>query len=196
MLFDNLKNRIAFIPHAFGLDISDTSIKFFQLSRRGNTFDIEAYGQHNIESGLVSRGLIKDVKKVSEILKTALKEYGKNGLSDFVIFSVQDEQVFLKSITIPQISLSELSNTILIEAERSMPIEVKNAYLDYHIIKKDYGDGNMQVLLAASKKDAVDALVEVIESSGLRPIIAEPEVVAIARSVVSPHDFKMALVIV
>ena len=62
MLFDNLKNRIAFIPHAFGLDISDTSIKFFQLSRRGNTFDIEAYGQHNIKNGLLSQGFIKDLK--------------------------------------------------------------------------------------------------------------------------------------
>src|SRR3990167_10175114 len=188
MLFASLKNRLNLIPHAFGLDISDTSIKFFQLSKYRTRFEIEAYGQKNIESGLVSRGSIKDVKKLSQILATMLKEYKDGGLSNYVVFSVPDEQVFLKSVTMPQISAEELGSSILVEAERSMPIDIESAYLDYHIIKSDEGNGNMEVLLAASPKKEVDAFIEVVECAGLTPIIAEPEIAAIARSVILTQD--------
>ena len=196
MLFASLKNRLNLIPHAFGLDISDTSIKFFQLSKYRTRFEIEAYGQKNIESGLVSRGSIKDVKKLSQILATMLKEYKDGGLSNYVVFSVPDEQVFLKSVTMPQISAEELGSSILVEAERSMPIDIESAYLDYHIIKSDEGNGNMEVLLAASPKKEVDAFIEVVECAGLTPIIAEPEIAAIARSVILTQDAKTAAVIV
>lgn len=190
---NNLKNYTETIPPAFGLDISDSSMKFVQFSEDTKGLEIDLYAQKFIPEGIIEKGAIKNTEKLSAILKDALKKYRDSGLYEYVIFSLPDEQSFLKLIQLPGVGEDELESAILVEAERNIPIDISDAYLDYFVLSR----GQVQnILLVASKRDVVDNYVKAIIDSDLRPIIAEPEVLAISRSVLSQEEIKQQCVVV
>ena len=61
-------------PEAFGLDISDLSLKIVKLKKRGNFFTLSSYGKEEIEPGIIKRGEIKDEKKLAEIIRESIKK--------------------------------------------------------------------------------------------------------------------------
>lgn len=69
-MFKNL-----FKTKSFGLDISDDSIKFIKLIKKGNEIKIKSFGEKKIPEGIVEFGEIKDEEKIKEILSTFKKEY-------------------------------------------------------------------------------------------------------------------------
>jgi len=184
------------IPKAFGLDISDSSIKIVQLYRQKDKFDIDLYAEKLIPKGVVQRGAIKDGEKLSEILIKIVKEHGDGVLSNYVVCSLPDEQVFLKTIKVPKGGEKELEHTALIETERNIPIDVRNAYLDFSVLKSKDKDKEAGVLLAAAQLPVADSYINSLQTAGLSPIILEPEVAAIARSVIAEEDKSISLVIV
>ena len=163
------------IPRAFGLDISDSSLKFMQLSSKGGSFSIDLYGEKFLERGVVERGIIKDKKKVSEVIKEVILEYKDAHLSKYVIMSLPDENTFLKTLKLPHAGLKELESTIVVEAERNVPVDVNNLYLDYYIFEEDAKDHTIGVLLAAAQSMIVDSFIDTVIDAGLSPVVVEPE---------------------
>ena len=50
-------------PEAFGLDISDLSLKIIKLKRKGKFFDLASFGEEEIKPGIIKEGEIKDEEK-------------------------------------------------------------------------------------------------------------------------------------
>lgn len=192
MLLDKLKTYTELytevIPRAFGLDISDSSLKFMQLSPRKSGFGIDLYGVKPLKKGVVDRGIIKDKEKLSEVIKKLRLEYKDAHLSKYVVLSLPDENTFLKTIKLPYAGRRELESTIVVEAERNIPLDVDSLYLDYYIFEENPKDSTIRVLLAAAKNTVVDSFVDTVVDAGLLPVIVEPEVSAIGRSVLSSAD--------
>ncbi|MEX2145293.1 MAG: type IV pilus assembly protein PilM [Candidatus Spechtbacterales bacterium] len=184
--FNITKQYLAISPAAFGLDISDTSLKYVQLEPEEGYFDLRVYGQKDIPKGIVEKGVIKKPSELSAILKKSLVKEGPKGLSSYAVFSLPDEETFLKQIRLPEMSDDELENAVYIEAEGNIPIDINDAYLDYNILKrhKDKNGFHIDVLLAAARRSSVDTYTEVLLEAGITPVALEPEVVAISRSAI------------
>ena len=176
------------IPRAFGLDISDSSLKFMQLSIKGKSFSIDLYGEKPIEQGVVERGIIKDKEKLSEVIKKLRLEYKDAHLSKYVVSSLPDENTFLKTIKLPHAGFQELESTIVVEAERNIPLDVDSLYLDYYIFEENSKERTIRVLLAATQNTIVDSFIDSVVDAGLFPVVVEPEVSAIGRSVLNSTD--------
>jgi type IV pilus assembly protein PilM len=67
----------------------------------------------------------------------------------------------------------ELEDQIQWEAEQYIPFDVNEVNLDFQILDSSEGDGQMDVLLVAAKKDLIDDYVQVISEAGLTPSVVD-----------------------
>lgn len=170
---------------AFGLDISDLSLKIAKLRKSGSNFNLAVFGGKEIEAGIIKEGEIKEEKKLSETLQVAIKSWGGRNLGKYVVVSLPEEKAFLQVIQLPRMSEEDLSSAVVFEAENYIPLPIDQVYLDYEIIAplRNHLD-HWDVLLAALPREIVDPYVSCLKSAGLTPLALEIESLAIARALV------------
>ena len=65
--FPSIKNP------AFGIDLSDWSIKIANLEKRGDGFFLAGFGRQEIKEGLIEEGQIKNESELLKTLAAAVK---------------------------------------------------------------------------------------------------------------------------
>jgi type IV pilus assembly protein PilM len=188
-------------PEAFGLDISDLSLKIIQLKKTKKFFDLASFGEEKIKPGIIKGGEIKDEKALIKILKKALAEIkGEKFRTKYVIASLPEEKTFLQVIQMPKMKEEELKSAIVYEAENYIPLPIEEVYLDSQIVPPVYNHlpehqrrvkmnevhrlDHLDVLIAALPKKTVDPYLFSLKEAGLKPIAFEIESQAIARALI------------
>jgi len=173
-------------PEAFGLDISDLSLKIVKLKKRGNFFTLSSYGKEEIEPGIIKRGEIKDEKKLAEIIRESIKKVrGEKLKTNYVVASLPEEKAFLQVIQMPRLPEEDLKSAVIYEAENYIPTPIEEVYLDYQIVPPVYDHlDHLDILIAALPKKTVDPYLSVLKLAGLRPKVLEIESLAIARALI------------
>lgn len=166
------------------LDISDSSIKVFQLERSGSVDRVRSFGIKEIPPGYVDNGKIINQEKVIEAIKELLSKTGPRKINtQKVICSLPESKVFLHAVTIPTMSEEEAAEAVKWEIEASIPLSVDQVYYDWQFLDKK--DGKQNVLTASVAKDFSDELCDILEKCGLEVCCLEMESIAIARSLIS-----------
>jgi type IV pilus assembly protein PilM len=75
--------------------------------------------------------------------------------------------VIVKRVNMPAMSPEQLHEQIGWEAEQYIPFDVNEVNLDFQILEPDAGDGQMEILLVAAKRDLIDDYVQVVAEAGL-----------------------------
>lgn len=180
-------------PEAFGLDISDSSLKIAKLEKNGKSLSLASFGTTVIEPGVIEKGEVKDEKALTEIIKESLyKVSGKKLNAKYVIASLPEEKSFLQVIQMPKMNEEELKKAVYFAAENYIPLPVEEVYLDFQIVTPVYDHlDHLDVLVVAFPKEIVDAYVNPLKKAGLNIKALEIESLAIARSLIrnglSPH---------
>jgi len=175
-----LNNRL----ETFGLDLSDRSIKVAQFKNEKNKLKLCAYGRSDIPEGLIVGGEIRDELQVSQIIRNTLENTKINPIkSKFVIYSIPEPKGFIRVITIPRTEESEIKEAIMYEAEQLFPIDIEESYVDWQILSSD--EKLTKVIVAVVPMVLVDSYSSLMKSSGLRPVVAEIESIAITRSLIN-----------
>ncbi|MCD6232914.1 type IV pilus assembly protein PilM [bacterium] len=177
-------------PKAFGLDISDLSLKLAMLERKGKSLRLVSFNQVNIPPKVVKHGEIKNEKKLGEIIREAVsKTKGKKIRTKYVICSLPEEKAFLDVIQMPQIPEENLKEAVRLEAENYIPLPANSVCLDSQVIRPLYDHvKNMEVLVGAISKNIADSYIETIKLAGFRPLALEIESLAIARAIVPKEN--------
>ena len=177
---------LALKPEAFGLDISDLSLKIVKLKKRGNFFTLSSYGKEEIEPGLIKGGEIKDEKKLAEILRESIKKVrGKKLKTNYVVASLPEEKAFLQVIQMPRLPEEDLKSAVIYEAENYIPTPLEEIYLDYQIVPPIYDHlDHLDILIAALPKKTVDPYLSALKLAGFVPKVLEIESMAIARALI------------
>ena len=63
--------------HAFGLDISDRSIKVIALEKTSAGLKLASFGQAKVRAGIIDKGEVKNTKELAGIIKKAIKKITK-----------------------------------------------------------------------------------------------------------------------
>ena len=180
-------------PEAFGLDISDLSLKFLMLRKKRKIFSVVSFGEAEIEPGIIEQGEIKDEEKLAKIVKEATKKVK----TKYVVASLPEEKAFLQVIKMPMISEEELKSAILFEAENYIPLSVNEVYLDCEVVPPVYNHlKHLDVLLAAIPKKTVDPYLRVLKNANLKPIAFEIESLAIARALIKSQTTQYPVLII
>jgi len=162
-----------------GLDISSSAVKLLELASgdRG-VLRVERYAIEPLSSEAVVDGNIANFDAVSDGLRRALRRFG-NGVKNVAI-ALPTSAVFAKKITLPA-GLRELDMEMQVESEAAqvIPFALDEVNLDFQVIGPANSPGEVEVLVAASRKEQIDDRVGVAESCGLKVTVVDVESLAL-----------------
>ena len=173
-------------PEAFGLDISDLSLKIVKLKKRGKFFSLASFGEEKIKPGIIKEGEVKDEDKLAEAIKAAVRKVkGEKLQTNYLVASLPEEKSFLQIIKMPKMAEEDLKSAVIYEAENHIPMPIDQVYLDCQIIPPVLDDSiHFNILLAALPRKTVDPYLSSFKKAGLQPKILEIESLSIARAMV------------
>ena len=182
---------------AFGLDLSDQTIKVAQLKKVGGRLKLAGYNRREVPKGIIEDGEIKKSGELAEIIKKTISESKPRPISTkFVVYSIPETKGFIQVARLPKIEEGTIIETIAGESERFFPISIKESYFDWQVLPGKMKNRETEVLIAAAPHSIVDSYSKTLEEAGLKPAAAEIESIAIARSLVSRRQSsKPALII-
>ncbi|HNX91148.1 MAG TPA: type IV pilus assembly protein PilM, partial [Candidatus Omnitrophota bacterium] len=102
--------------------------------------------------------------KIGKVIKETLEEVDIKPSQ--VNLSISGANVIVRFITMPVMSKEHLENAMVFEAEKYIPFNVNEVIMDFHILGSPE-KGQMNVLLAAAKKDYVQSQIELMEKLGI-----------------------------
>ena len=183
ILFHNISQIVS---PAFGLDLSDLSLKIAFLKKYKQGMKLESFDREEIPQGIISKGKIQKKGELTKIIREAVKEVkGRKLKIKHVICSLPEQHAFVRVIQLPKMKLAEVKEAVKWEAEANIPMSIEEVYLDWQIVKPlvDRLD-HLDVLINAVPKNLVDEYVEVLKGAGLKPLALEIESMATARSLI------------
>ena len=166
-----------------GIDISATAVKLLELSRSGNTYRVESYAAEALPDNSVIDKNIAEIEPVSEVIAKAVRKSGTK--VKFAAAAVAGSSVITKIIEMPaNLSDEDMETQIQLEADQYIPFPLEDVALDFEIIGlNEHNPDRVDVMLAASRADNVDARVGALDLGGLTAKVVDIEAFAIENCV-------------
>ena len=172
-----------------GVDISASSIKILELSRSGDHYRVERYAVEPLPQNAVIEHTITEVDQVAQTMQRAVKRSGTKCKN--VAVAVAGSHVISKIINMPAgMADRDLQTQIELEADRYIPYPLDEVNLDFQILgPADSGGEQVNVLIAACRKEIVDDYLAVTQGAGLTPTVIDIETYAMenAYSLIAQH---------
>ena len=185
-------------PQAFGLDISDLSLKVAQLEKKQQGFRLASYGGGELAEGVIKGGEIKDEEKLASSIQRALQQVkGKKIHTRYVVAALPEEKAFVQVVQLPRMKKEEMMAAIRFQAESYIPYPIDTVYLDFAVIPPMRNHLNhVDVLVASLPRQVVDMYVSVLKKAGLVPLVLEIEAIALTRAVIEKGVAPMPVLVV
>ena len=178
--------------NAFGLDISDTSIKILQLKHDGKATVLQAFADVPLSDKVISNNVITSSDRLAQNIMKAVTA-AKHVDTKYVVCSIPETKSFVRTLEIPKIPEDEIDGAIPYELEQDIPISIDQVYMDWQLIHEM--PQTLKLLVTATPKEYVDALLSSLRSIKLRPLGFELESQATARALVGPSDMDKSVLI-
>lgn len=170
-----------------GLDIGTTHVRAAEVEfgsggpARTATPTVVRYGEVPLPAGAVRDGEVAESSTVVSALKqlwARAKFSHKN-----VVVGVGNQRVVVRDLDLPMMPPSQIRSSLPFQVADMLPVAVEDAILDFVPTSSFQGEhGPMQRgLLVAATKDTVGASTEVVEASGLRPVMVDLGALALTR---------------
>lgn len=159
-----------------GLDVSSSSVKMVELTDAGKgSYRIERYAIEALPRDAVVDGNITNLEAVAEAVKKAWKRLATT--TKFVAMALPSAAVISKKIIVPAGQREqELELLVESEANQYIPFALDEVNLDFQVLgPAPTGPDEVEVLIAASRKEKVEDRVAVAEAAGLRPLVMDVE---------------------
>ncbi len=172
-----------------GIDVSSSACKVLELSKADDHIRVERYAVEPLPQNSVVEHAITEVEQVAQAVERAVKRSGTRCRHAAV--AVAGAHVITKTIKMPaNLSDAELQTQIEMEADHYIPYPLDEVNMDYQVLgaSEDNAD-EMEVLMAACRKEIVDDYVAVIQGPGLTPAVVDIETYAMenAYSLIAEH---------
>jgi type IV pilus assembly protein PilM len=159
-----------------GLDISSSSVKLVELSRdKAGNLVLERCAIEPLERGWISDGSIEKFDEVADALRRLVKKSGAKTKN--VAMALPPSAVITKKIILPGgMNDQELEAQVETEANQYIPFPLDEVSLDFCVIGPSATSvGDVEVLIAASRKEKVQDIQGLAEAAGLLPVIVDVE---------------------
>ena len=159
-----------------GLDISSSAVKMVELSgSRAGSMQLECYAIENLPEGAVVDGNVSNLEAVAEVVARCWKRLSTS--TKFVAMAVPTAAVITKKIILPA-GLRETDMEIQVESEANqyIPFALEEVNLDFQVVgPAPSSPDEVEVLIAASRKEGVEDRVACAEAAKLRPMVMDME---------------------
>ena len=166
-----------------GLDISSSSVKLVELGRQGDgQLVLERCAMEPLERGWITDGNVEKFDEVAEAVRRVVKKSGTRTKN--VALALPASSVITRKIVLPDgLSEQELEVQVESEANQYIPFSLDEVSLDFCVIGPSANSaGDVDVLIAASRKDKVQDRQGLAEAAGLKPVVLDVESYASRRA--------------
>ena len=154
-----------------GVDVGSDSIKAIELTQQSDDLLCTGYGQVEIPRGADPADALSDLLKACDF-QTKRCATSVSGRSVIVRF--------LPMIDVPE---SNLQSAVRFEADKYIPFELDEVQMDCaKLASGGSKEGEMKVLLVASKKDVIQSRVKLLKSAGLEPALIDVDPFAVGNA--------------
>ncbi len=136
---------------------------------------VTKFHQLPLPADTLTNGHITNPAALSEILTQLLKQVSPPG--KYVVLGVPEHLAFTKSFSFPKLSIPEIRDAVVWEAEHYLPLPLDQMYLDWCLLPQSEHD--VQVL--AVPKSAIDAYIDLVKKLGKIPFALETNSLTLAR---------------
>lgn len=176
-LFSRSSNKL------LGIDISSSAVKLVEVSRasvRGQwLYKVEAFATTAIPEGVVESKRINDPGVVGDAIRDVVTRSGTSAKRAATALS--GSSIISRVIQLPAgLSESEMEAMVALEADQYIPQHIDEVRYDFNVVGVNAANpDSVDVLLAASRGDVVDDLINALEVGGLIPEVVDAEPYAV-----------------
>jgi type IV pilus assembly protein PilM len=166
----------------FALDIGTNAVRVLQLSQTGpDSWSLEHFGYAPLDEKTSTSNAPEAVRRLGEVIMTAV---GQSGIkTKNVVIGLPSSKTFTTVIEVPVMAEAELKSTLKYQVDQYIPIPINEAKVDWAPLGTSLHDPKQQeILLASTVNTFAEERLEFIESLGLDVIAAEPDPLAMVRS--------------
>lgn len=159
-----------------GLDISTSSVKVVELGRdKTDGWTLLAAAMVPLERGWINDGAIVKFDEVADAVRRAIKKSGTK--TKQVAMALPPSAVITKKIVLPGgLNEAALEEQVQVEANQYIPFPLDEVSLDFCIIGPNAAsDADIDVLIAAARREKVQDVLGLAEAVGLQPVILDVE---------------------
>ena len=163
-------------PPLLGLDISSSSVKLVELSRdKSGNLVLDRCAIEPLERGWITDGNVEKFDEVAEAVRRVVKKSGTKTRQ--VAMALPASAVITKKIILPGgLNDADLESQVESEANQYIPFSLDEVSLDFCVVgPSTTSAGDVEVLIAASRKEKVQDRQGLAEAAGLKPIIVDVE---------------------
>lgn len=166
-------------PPLIGADLSSSSIKMLELSEAGRgRYRVERYAIEPLPKESIADGNINKLEAVTEALKRCHKRLGTSVRN--VALALPNAAVISKKILVPAGQTEEeLELQVETEANQYIPFSLDEVNLDFQVLgPAPNNPDDVEVLIAASRKEKIDDRVAAAEAAGLKATVMDVDLFA------------------
>lgn len=185
-----------------GIDIGTSSIKIVELSRWGERRKLDNYGEITAQAfyqktfrGFDKNTLLLSNDEISKAIKAVLDEAKIKTRK--AVFSIPDFSSFFTNFELPPMTKKELSQAVIFEARRHVPLPLAEVVLDWQIIEGEANNrkkSKLKILLVAVPKEVINQYQKIAKLSNLEIFCLEAEVFGLVRSLIKEEKETVALI--
>jgi type IV pilus assembly protein PilM len=159
-----------------GLDISSSSVKLVELGQdKSGNLVLQNCAIVPLERGWITDGNIDKFDEVADAVRRLVVKSGTKTKN--VAMALPPSAVITKKIVLPGgLSDQELEMQVESEANQYIPFPLDEVSLDFCIVGPSANaTGDVEVLIAASRREKVQDIQGLAEAAGLKPVIVDVE---------------------
>jgi type IV pilus assembly protein PilM len=169
-------------PPVVGLDVSSTTVKLLELSSSGGRYRVESYAVSSLPLEAVIEKNVNDVDGVANAIRSVVAQSRTKVKT--VAAAVSGSSVITKVIDMPDgLSDDDMESQLTLEADQYIPYPLDEVAIDFEVQGPCRDRPNqVEVLLAACRRETIDTRVEAIEAAEMKARIMDVEAYAMERA--------------
>ncbi|MFA5338917.1 MAG: pilus assembly protein PilM [Candidatus Omnitrophota bacterium] len=157
-----------------GIDIGTSSVKVLALSRqKTGGFQLDFFAVQSIDGDRSKENVVETIKRA--VAPSETKVQG-------VTIAVSGQGVVVRQVLFPKMSEGELKSALQFEAEKHIPFNISEVYIDAQVIDQNAEGNKMKVLIVASKKDLVDEYLGYVSGAELTAEAIDCDAIAVTNA--------------
>jgi type IV pilus assembly protein PilM len=159
------------------LDVGSRLVKVVEMSRGDQSPRLLRYGLAHLSPDTVVEGEIMDRDLLLEGINQAFSSaaIGKGR----VVSCISSRSVINKRLLMDQMDPEDARGLIEAEAASHIPFDVEDVCLDFQILEPDAGNGKMEILLVAAKREVVYEHLALLRDAGLKTNLVDVDSFAV-----------------
>jgi type IV pilus assembly protein PilM len=166
-------------PPLIGIDISSTSVKMVELAGDGRGgYKLEGYSISPLPKDVMVDGNVGDLEKAADAIKTAWKLLGSR--EKRAALALPSSAVISKKVLMAaDLREDDMEMQVEAEANQYIPFSLDEVNIDFQVIgPAPNSPDEVEVLIAASRKEKIEDRVAAAEGAGLKVIVMDVDVYA------------------